>query len=125
MDFISQISKKYENSPRSIVLTDFRGNIVDCNNSWLKLCGYRREEVINRSNSILQGPLTEREIVEEIERAISRKETVDVVVTNFKKNGAPFKNNLLISPLEDGFMAEITDLGISDYEKQFNRRLAL
>ena len=53
------------------------------------------------------------------------EETVDVVVTNFKKNGTPFKNNLLISPLEDGFMAEITDLGISDYEKQFNRRLAL
>ena len=113
----------YRDSSRNMLYTDFEGRIIDCNESWLRTCGFEKDEVINKKNSILQGPLTERDAVEEINFGIRMRCPVEVIVTNFKKNGYPFKNRLTITPLEFGFLAEIEDLGISDYEVEYYRRV--
>ena len=113
----------WRDSVKNLVYTDFDGYIIDCNNSWLETCGFSREEVINKKNSILQGILTESDVVEEINRGVKARKEVDVIVTNFKKNGMPFKNKLTIIPVSDGFLAEVEDMGPSDYEVEYNRRI--
>ena len=113
----------WRDSDKNIIYTDFDGYIIDCNNSWLETCGFRRDEVINKKNSILQGILTERDTVDEINREVKKRNPVDVIVTNFKKSGVPFKNRLQITPVNDGFFAEIQDMGPSDYELEYNRSI--
>ena len=123
MSCIADNFVKWRDSDKNMVYTDFDGYIIDCNNSWLETCGFRREDVINKKNSILQGILTESDVVEEINRGVKMRNVVDVIVTNFKKNGMPFKNRLTITPLADGFLAEVEDMGPSDYEIEYNKRI--
>ena len=92
---------------RSIVLTDRCGKIVYCNASWSLMCGFTLEEVIGKTNAVLQGPLTERYKTEFIKNSLRRGEPFSTTITNYKKNGWPFKNLLTVSPLEDGFCAEV------------------
>ena len=114
---------------RAIVLTDKHGIITYCNDCWLELCGFTCEEVNNKTNKILQGLLTERDISQQIGRDISYGLDVDTYITNYKKNGMPFKNHLTISKIDDGFIAEIRDVGKCDYEidydKAMNKRLCI
>lgn len=120
----------YENDIlHAIVLTDNIGKITYCNDTWLKMCGFTMDDVMGRTNNILQGFLTEKEIVNELDREVRYGLDVEKVVTNYKKDGSPFKNHVTIKKIEDGFLAEIRDLGKCDYELSYdaaiNKRLGL
>tara|TARA_B100001094_G_scaffold160280_1_gene155000 strand:- start:868 stop:1287 length:420 start_codon:yes stop_codon:yes gene_type:complete len=112
-----------DDNTHAVVLTDNKGLITFCNDCWLNLCGYTRDEVMNKTNKFLQGTLTEKSITEQIGRDLRYGLDVDTVVTNYKKNGLPFKNHLSITRLDDGFLAEIRDLGKCDYELDYDNAI--
>jgi sigma-B regulation protein RsbU (phosphoserine phosphatase) len=69
-----------------------------------EITGYTRDELLGNSMKLLQGPETDPAAVDEIRRALSRGETCEVTLKNYRKDGTPFWNELLISPVidEDG-----------------------
>ena len=75
-----------DNQKRGIILTDKIGVITFCNERWLELCGFTREEVIGKTNKILQGVLTETTLVKEIALDVKSGVDVDTFITNYKKN---------------------------------------
>ena len=106
---------------KGIIITDNLGKILFCNDKWLNLCGFSRDEAIGSTNKILQGPLTEESKKLEIENSIKAKVPINIDITNYKKDKTLFNNNLTINPVSCGFYAEIQDAGISNYEVAYNR----
>lgn len=89
-------------APFSLVLTDPRqpdNPIVYANQAFCDISGYPKSEIIGRNCRFLQGPATDPHTVERIQKALRDNDEVMVDILNYHKNGTPFWNRLLISPL--------------------------
>ena len=88
----------------SMLITDPRqpdNPIVYCNDSFLKLTGYRRDEVMGRNCRFLQGPGTDAEAVDVIRTALRNRADIAIDILNYRKDGTPFWNALYVSPVID------------------------
>jgi sigma-B regulation protein RsbU (phosphoserine phosphatase) len=66
-----------------------------------RITGYAREELLHHSMRMLQGSETDPESIEEIRAAIRAGRPCQLTIRNYRKDGAPFWNELLISPVKD------------------------
>jgi len=64
--------------------------IAFVNDAVLQMTGYTREELVGRSISILQGPETNRETLENMHRALAEGKAVKVEVINYRKDRTPY-----------------------------------
>jgi PAS domain S-box-containing protein len=93
-----------ERTRMPMVITDPRvpdNPIVLANHSFLKLSGYRADEVIGRNCRFLQGPDTHPLAVAEIRAAIAEQRDVTVEMLNYKRSGETFWTQLHLSPIHD------------------------
>ncbi|MEK7792577.1 MAG: PAS domain-containing protein [Pseudomonadota bacterium] len=74
---------------------------IDVNKAFEKMTGYTQAEVLGKNCRFLQGKENEQEGVNQLRKAIQNKETVEVTLRNYRKNGELFYNHLLMSPLFD------------------------
>ncbi len=91
-----------ENSPIASVISNPRlddNPIVASNDAFSELTGYPREEIIGRNCRFLAGPSTEPWLSEEISRSVREKTPVLVEILNYKRDGTPFRNAVLVAPL--------------------------
>ncbi len=75
--------------------------IVACNEAFMALTGYRRDEIIGRNCRFLRGPGTEPEQTAALREAIAGHRPTMVELINYKKDGTPFRNAVMIAPLFD------------------------
>lgn len=75
--------------------------IVYTNHAFTVQTGYARSAVVGRNCRFLQGEQTDISAVNRIREGIARKEAVSVDILNYRANGEPFLNRLLIAPLMD------------------------
>ena len=75
--------------------------IVVVNQAFLDLTGYARDEVTGRNCRLLQGPLTAREAVKVLGRAVTEAREVEVEILNYRKDGSTFWNRVTLSPVHD------------------------
>lgn len=75
--------------------------IVFCNESFQKLTGYEREEIIGRNCRFLQGPDTDRTEVAKVRAAVEAETDIAVDLLNYRKDGSTFWNALYLSPVRD------------------------
>lgn len=92
--------------------------IVACNEAFIALTGYPREEIVGRNCRFLRGEGTEPELTEQLRKAIAARLPVMVEIMNYKRDGTPFRNAVMIAPIFDadgelewflGSQAEIAD----------------
>jgi len=98
-----------ENSPIAAVVSNPRlpdNPIVECNQPFLDLTGYSRDEVIGRNCRFLRGPETEPWLIDKMREGIRAPRPVLVEIVNYRKNGTAFRNAVMIVPLfdEDGVL---------------------
>jgi PAS domain S-box-containing protein len=97
------------------------------NPAFCALTGYSEAEIVGRNCRFLAGELTEPWITDRIRQAISSRRPVLVDILNYRRDGSPFRNAVLVSPLfdEDGklawFLGSQVDLG-SDSPTFFDAR---
>ncbi|GJD36104.1 PAS domain S-box protein [Methylobacterium aerolatum] len=73
--------------------------IVFANRAFQSLCGYDASELIGRNCRFLQGPDTDPADVAKVRDAIAGRRDVVVELTNYHRDGTPFRNELYISPV--------------------------
>jgi len=76
-------------------------NIVYVNEAFNKMTGYAVEEVMGKTPRILQGPKTNQKELLRIRKALSKNETIEVEIVNYKKNGEEYWVNFTIVPVAD------------------------
>jgi PAS domain S-box-containing protein len=79
----------------------FDNPVVFANDSFCRLTGYSREEIVGRNCRFLQGPETDPETVRAIHDAVERVEALEIDIRNHRKDGEPFWNRLLMAPVFD------------------------
>ncbi|WP_150047048.1 MULTISPECIES: PAS domain-containing protein [Methylomonas] len=86
--------------------------IVYANKAFEKLTGYSREDIVGKNCRFLQGNDRDQEARFIIAEAIKNRETVEVTLRNYKKDGTLFHNRLKIVPLFDKKQRVIYFLGV-------------
>ncbi len=76
--------------------------LIYCNEAFTAITGYQPYEVLGRSCRFLQGPETDPAAVQRVRDAIHYGEHCKVVLKNYRKDGAAFWNELIISPVYSG-----------------------
>jgi len=78
--------------------------IVFCNEAFTFMTGYQEKDILGSNCRFLQGPETDRKVIDEVRDAIAAKREVSVEVLNYRKNGSTFWNALFVSPVfgQDG-----------------------
>jgi len=66
-----------------------------------RITGYTREELLGKSMRLLRGPETDLSALDQIREAIATGQDCEITLRNYRKGGAPFWNELLISPVVD------------------------
>lgn len=75
--------------------------VIYCNSSFERITGYSRSEAIGHNCRFLQGKDTDPTAVERIRQAVRSGNECCVTLKNYRKDGTPFWNELVISPVLD------------------------
>ncbi len=92
------------NSPIASVISDPRQSdnpIIACNKAFIELTGYAEHEIIGRNCKFLAGPATEPWLTQAIRSGVERHAPVLVEILNYKRDGTPFRNAVLVAPMFD------------------------
>lgn len=104
--------------------------IIACNSAFIELTGYSADEIIGRNCRFLAGPATEPWLTEAIRSGVRLHSSVLVEILNYKRNGTPFRNAVLVAPTfdEDGelefFLGSQVELVPDAPSTYANRRMA-
>ena len=89
-------------SPIAAVISDPRqpdNPIVECNAAFSALTGYAPGEIIGRNCRFLAGPGTEPDLTEALRASIREQRPALVEILNYRKDGTPFRNAVLVAPI--------------------------
>jgi PAS domain S-box-containing protein len=75
--------------------------IVACNDAFCALTGYDRDQILGRNCRFLAGKGTEPWLTEEIRAAVREQRPVLVEILNYKRDGTPFRNAVVVAPMFD------------------------
>lgn len=78
--------------------------LIAVNDAFCALTGYTESEVIGRNCRFLRGPDTENGQTEKLRSAVYGQRPALAELINYRKDGSPFRNAVIIAPLfdEDG-----------------------
>jgi PAS domain S-box-containing protein len=89
-------------SGSGIVITNNRlhdNPIIYCNKAFLKMTGYKPEEIIGHNCRFMQSNDRDQPERTKLKDAVTKGEEVSVEIRNYKRNGDLFWNELYISPV--------------------------
>ena len=98
------LSSMIATSPIAAVISNPRlpdNPIIECNDAFVALTGYRSEEIIGLNCRFLTGADTEPWLIETLRNGIRRRQPVMVEILNYKKDGTPFRNAVMVAPIFD------------------------
>lgn len=108
--------------------------IVACNEAFIELTGYARDEIVGSNCRFLRGQRTEPALTAMLRDAIAAARPTMVELINYRKDGTPFRNAVMIAPLFDeqgdllyflGSQMAIADTGVSRHEVARDRLTSL
>jgi PAS domain S-box-containing protein len=93
-----------ENSFDSILVTDASaaGKIVYANKAFKKLTGHDPVEVLGQTPRILQGPGTDKKVIDRLSAALKSGGRFEGKAINYKKDGTPFIMYWRVLPIKSG-----------------------
>ena len=98
------LRRSVQYTPIATIITDYRlqdNPIVEANDAFVDLTGYPRDEIIGRNCRFLAGHGTEAEAQSALREAIKDGKTALVEITNYRKDGTPFRNAVMLAPIRD------------------------
>jgi PAS domain S-box-containing protein len=93
-----------EQSPMAMCLTNPRlhdNPVVACNQAFSALTGYRLEDILGQNCRFLSRADPHPEVAAKIGQSVRERRGVLFEVVNYKKDGSPFRNAVMVAPLFD------------------------
>lgn len=119
---LSLVASKTENL---VIITDANETIEWVNEGFVRRTGYTLQEVIGKTPRFLQGPETNREVLDSVRECIARGESCTKEVLNYTKHGKKFWLKMNINPVFNEynklhkFVAVETDVTVhKEYESK-------
>lgn len=78
---------------------DEPGEIVYVNEAFTEMTGYEAEEVLGETPGMLQGPKTDQEVLDQLDRKIRRNERFHGKTVNYRKDGSEFLIEWKVLPI--------------------------
>ncbi|KIW99670.1 uncharacterized protein Z518_11083 [Rhinocladiella mackenziei CBS 650.93] len=75
--------------------------IIYASEEFYRFTGYSPDDVIGRNCRFLQGSKTKRDTVARLRESVGRGEDACETILNYRRDGRPFMNLLMIAPLHD------------------------
>jgi len=93
-----------DNSFDSVLVTDTTsaGKIIYANKAFKKLTGHDPADVIGQTPRILQGPGTDKKVIDRLSEAIKIGGKFEGKAINYKKDGTPFIMYWRVLPVKSG-----------------------
>ncbi len=93
-----------ENSFDSILVTDASaaGKIIYANKAFKKLTGHEPADVLGQTPRILQGPGTDKKVIDRLSGALKAGGRFEGKAINYKKNGTPLIMHWRVLPIKVG-----------------------
>ena len=106
--------------------------IIYVNRRFEEMTGYKAEEVIGKTPRILQGPNTESEQLQKLRKAVKNRESVNVELINYSKNGEEYWINISLSPIfeEDqcthfiSIQRDITERKLREFKEALSSKIS-
>ncbi len=120
VDRLRLFASAVDGSSQGVVIVDARlpdMPIIYVNPAFSEITGYGPKDVLGQNCRFLQGAETAQPEIDRLRAAIRAGREILVEVLNFRKNGEPFWNELLVTPLIDhdghvthfiGFQRDVT-----------------
>ena len=96
---LRKLSMAVEQSPESIVITNTDAEIEYVNETFLRVTGYSREEVIGRNPSVLQSGATPRATYDDMWAVLGRGEPWKGQFVNRRKDGTEYTEFAIVAPI--------------------------
>jgi PAS domain S-box-containing protein len=103
-DFEAALFASIELSPIATVITDPRkpdNPIVHVNRPFCALTGFEPAEAVGRNCRFLQDGRGDPEARAVLRRAVAERRPAIAEMTNYRKDGSPFRNAVMIAPLNN------------------------
>ncbi len=94
-----KLSQAVEQNPIGIVITDGKGSIEYANPGIYNVFGFQPDELIGKATTFLVNDENNKQLVDDIRQKIIAGSSYRGEVRNFKKNGEPFWERFVISPI--------------------------
>ena len=75
--------------------------IIYASEGFYQMTGYTRDFVIGTNCRFLQGPKTQHHSVRRLQQAVGSGQELSEALLNYRRDGRPFMNILMIAPLHD------------------------
>ena len=73
--------------------------IVYVNEAFIKMTGYKWEEIIGKTPLMFQGPKSDKNELDRSVRCLARSEPCEIEIVNYKRNGEEFWMHIAIAPV--------------------------
>ena len=103
-DWLYPIINAVENMDVSVCMLDLRiagAPLIYVNQSFCRMTGYTKSEVLGRNCRFLQGPKTELKSISALVDAVRTAAEFSVKITNYRRSGRSFKSVLTLRPVHD------------------------
>lgn len=89
---LSVLEQLAENSFDSVLITDASrsSKIIYANQAFRNLTGFEPSEVVGKTPRILQGPATDKKVLERLGEALEQGIQFEGTAINYRKDGTPF-----------------------------------
>ncbi|MYL22642.1 diguanylate cyclase [Halomonas alkaliantarctica] len=106
MQYLRLLEAAMEQSFNAVLITtaqlDRPGpEIVYVNAAMTRMSGYSREELLGTTPRLLQGPETDRDMLDHLRAALANGEHFEANTVNYRKDGTPYWVEWSISPMHD------------------------
>jgi diguanylate cyclase (GGDEF)-like protein/PAS domain S-box-containing protein len=126
-----RISRRiFENTTEGVIITDREGRIVELNNSFARITGYSKEELLGRSPDLLRSTEQDSEFYRTFWRTLNSEGRWQGEITNRRRDGTRYQARLSVSTITDrdgeinGYFAIYQDISAEKRAEESLRELA-
>lgn len=89
----------FQTNPEAIVVMDVLGNIVDCNNSYLKLSGWEKSNLIGKNIEFSRKGLNSPDVISEMWNCLKERNIWEGDLINRTFDGKVFDEKTIVTPM--------------------------